>query len=212
MPSQGKYPDELRERAVRMVLDHEDEYGSQWEAICSVAEKLGPKAETVRLWVRRAEADEGRDAAAAVCRRGVVGRGDGGSVGGGGADGAQLAGGWGSTSTAESGHVALGHQRRRDRPALHQEGAHRGGDRPAVGLQRQPGLRAACPPGRRSSPAGPSQSPRSDRRGAQPPLRGLWVEPAWPGGALRGEYRGGARMVGRGVHRSASWWSLSCRL
>jgi transposase len=38
-----------------MVLDHEHEYGSQWEAICSVAEKLGPKAETVRLWVRQAE-------------------------------------------------------------------------------------------------------------------------------------------------------------
>jgi transposase len=43
-----------------MVLDHEDEYESQWEAICSVAEKLGPAAETVRLWVRRAETDRGR--------------------------------------------------------------------------------------------------------------------------------------------------------
>lgn len=60
LPSRGKYPDEVRERAVRMVLDHEHEYGSQWEAICSVAEKLGPKAETVRLWVRRAETNEGR--------------------------------------------------------------------------------------------------------------------------------------------------------
>ena len=60
MPRQGKYPDELRERAVRMVLDHDSEYGSQWEAICSVAEKLGPKAETVRLWVRQAERDTGR--------------------------------------------------------------------------------------------------------------------------------------------------------
>jgi transposase len=39
-------------------LSHE--YGSQWEAICSVAEKLGPKAETVRLWVRQAERDTGR--------------------------------------------------------------------------------------------------------------------------------------------------------
>src|SRR5215207_7492631 len=62
MPRQGKYPDELREQAVRMVLEHEGEYGSQWEAICSVAEKLGPKAETVRLWVRRAERDEGHRA------------------------------------------------------------------------------------------------------------------------------------------------------
>lgn len=65
MPNHGKYPDELRERAVRMVLDHGDEYGSQWEAICSVADKLGgggrgPKAETVRLWVRQAEKDAGR--------------------------------------------------------------------------------------------------------------------------------------------------------
>ena len=60
MPTRGRYPDELRERAVRMVLDHQHEYNSQWEAICSVAEKLGPKAETVRLWVRRAEIDSGR--------------------------------------------------------------------------------------------------------------------------------------------------------
>lgn len=61
MPNHGKrYPDELRERAVRMVLDHQQEYGSQWEAICSVAEKLGPQAETVRKWVRRAEIDSGR--------------------------------------------------------------------------------------------------------------------------------------------------------
>ena len=63
MPDQrrpGIYPAELRERAVRMVREHEHEYGSQWEAICSVAEKLGPKAETVRLWVRQAERDQGR--------------------------------------------------------------------------------------------------------------------------------------------------------
>jgi transposase len=60
MSNNGKYPVELRERAIRMVLDHGHEYGSQWEAICSVAEKLGPKAETVRLWVRQAERDTGR--------------------------------------------------------------------------------------------------------------------------------------------------------
>jgi transposase len=45
-----------------MVLDHESEYGSQWEAITSVAEKLGPTAETVRKWVRQAERDSGRRA------------------------------------------------------------------------------------------------------------------------------------------------------
>jgi transposase len=64
MPRHGKYPDELRERAVRMVLDHGHEYGSPWEAICSVAAKLGPKAETIRLWVRQAERDQGRLAGA----------------------------------------------------------------------------------------------------------------------------------------------------
>ena len=45
-----------------MVLDHEHEYGSQWEAITSVAEKLGPTPETVRSWVRQAERDTGRRA------------------------------------------------------------------------------------------------------------------------------------------------------
>ena len=50
---------EMRERVVRMVFEAERRCGSQWEAICSIAEKLGPTAETVRKWVRRAEIDEG---------------------------------------------------------------------------------------------------------------------------------------------------------
>ena len=54
------YPVEMRERAVRLVLDHEDEYPSQWAAIGSVAEKLSINRETLRLWVRGAETDEGR--------------------------------------------------------------------------------------------------------------------------------------------------------
>ncbi|OPZ32265.1 MAG: Transposase [Synergistetes bacterium ADurb.BinA166] len=50
----------MRERAVRLVFEHQDEYGSQWAAITSVATKLGMTPETLRKWVRRAEIDEGR--------------------------------------------------------------------------------------------------------------------------------------------------------
>jgi transposase len=64
MPRHGKYPEELRERAVRLVFELQAERGSQWEAICSVAEKLGPSSEAVRKWVRQAEIDGG-------ARRGV---------------------------------------------------------------------------------------------------------------------------------------------
>jgi transposase len=42
-----------------MVLEHQHEHDSQWETIASVAEKLGPSAETVRKWVRRAERNSG---------------------------------------------------------------------------------------------------------------------------------------------------------
>ena len=59
MPRHGQYPVELRERAVRLVLEQQGEHGSQWEAICSVAAKLGPSAEAVRKWVRQAEVDAG---------------------------------------------------------------------------------------------------------------------------------------------------------
>jgi transposase len=54
-----RYPVEVRERAVRMVLEHEGEYDSQWAAISSVAQKLGMTPETLRQWVRRAEIDGG---------------------------------------------------------------------------------------------------------------------------------------------------------
>ncbi len=54
-----RYSPELRERAVRMVLEHQHEYGSQWAAIVSIAAKFGPSAETLRNWVRRSEVDQG---------------------------------------------------------------------------------------------------------------------------------------------------------
>jgi len=58
----GRYPVELRERAVRMVFEAEEHAGSQWAAICSIAEKLGPTPEAVRRWVRQAEVDGGHRA------------------------------------------------------------------------------------------------------------------------------------------------------
>jgi transposase len=53
------YPPELRDRVVRMVFEHRDEYDSQWAAILAIGEKFAISYETVRTWVRRAEIDGG---------------------------------------------------------------------------------------------------------------------------------------------------------
>ena len=60
MNTTRRYTVEVRERAVRMVLDHERDYGSQWAAIKSIAEKIGCTAETLRKWVCQVERDSGR--------------------------------------------------------------------------------------------------------------------------------------------------------
>jgi len=60
MGRKSQFSPEVKERAVRMVFEHRGEYGSQWEAIGSIAGKIGCTAETLRKWVRQAEVDSGR--------------------------------------------------------------------------------------------------------------------------------------------------------
>ena len=55
-----RFSQEVRERAVRMVFEHGGQYGSEWEAMRSIAEKIGCSAETLRKWVRQTEVDTGR--------------------------------------------------------------------------------------------------------------------------------------------------------
>jgi transposase len=58
----SKYSPEVRERAVRMVWEHQAEYESQWAAMESIGGKIGCTAETLRKWVRQAERDAGKRA------------------------------------------------------------------------------------------------------------------------------------------------------
>ncbi len=53
------YSPEVRERAVRMVLDHQGEHASHWAAINSIAAKIGCSGETLRNWIRQSERDKG---------------------------------------------------------------------------------------------------------------------------------------------------------
>lgn len=59
MNKSTRYSPEVRERAVRLVLEHQGEHGSQWKAIQSIAAKIGCSAEGLRRWVRQAERDQG---------------------------------------------------------------------------------------------------------------------------------------------------------
>ncbi len=60
MTTGRRYPQEIRERAVRMVVEHGHEYPTEWAAIASVAGKLGMTPETLRKWLRRDQVDSGR--------------------------------------------------------------------------------------------------------------------------------------------------------
>ena len=58
-PATNRFSAEVRDRAVRMVFDHQSEHPSQWAAINSIADKIGCTGETLRSWVRRSERDQG---------------------------------------------------------------------------------------------------------------------------------------------------------
>jgi transposase len=59
MNAAKRYSQEVRERAVRLVLEQQKGHGSQWAAIQSIAVKLGCTHETLRRWVRQSERDQG---------------------------------------------------------------------------------------------------------------------------------------------------------
>jgi transposase len=60
MPRNTRYSPEVRERAVRMLVEHRGEYPSEWAAMTAISAKLGMTPETLRIWVRRTEIDDGK--------------------------------------------------------------------------------------------------------------------------------------------------------
>ena len=60
MGRKSKYPAEVRERAVRLAFEQQTSHESEWEALTSIAEKVGCTAETLRKWVRRTQRDAGQ--------------------------------------------------------------------------------------------------------------------------------------------------------
>lgn len=55
MTKHNRFPPEVRQRAIRMVLESQNTYNSQWAAICSIAPKIGCTPETLRIWIRQQE-------------------------------------------------------------------------------------------------------------------------------------------------------------
>ena len=58
----NKFSPEVRERAVRLVLDNEDQHPSRWQSVMSIAAKIGCTPQTLNDWVKKVEVDSGRRA------------------------------------------------------------------------------------------------------------------------------------------------------
>ena len=59
MSNANRYSPAVRERAVRVVLEHEREYSSQWQAICSITSKIGCSPDSLKAWLRQTQVDAG---------------------------------------------------------------------------------------------------------------------------------------------------------
>lgn len=62
MGKASRFPQEVKERAIRLVQEQAKEHPTQWAAIRSIAEKIGCSAETLRSWIRQQERDTGQRA------------------------------------------------------------------------------------------------------------------------------------------------------
>jgi len=60
MNTKKRYSPEVRERAIRLVIEQQEEYPSQWAAICSIADKIGCTPETLRTWYKQSKSSQGK--------------------------------------------------------------------------------------------------------------------------------------------------------
>ncbi len=69
MSKANRYSPEVRERAVRMVLEHQSDYPSQWQAIQSIAAKIGCSPDSLKAWLKRTQIDAGEEPGTTTAER-----------------------------------------------------------------------------------------------------------------------------------------------